>query len=107
MKNSIRFIVLSLFVLCVSLSAFAQTSTTGSLEGTVVDQAGAAVPGATVNVSGSNLISAQSVTTDDSGHFRVNNLPPGRYLVAVEAAGKGCSKFEQKDVEVSLSKTSS
>src|SRR6185295_11730063 len=70
MKNSIRFIVLSLFVLCVSLSAFAQSSTTGSIEGTVVDQAGAAVPGATVNVSGSNLISAQSATTDDSGHFR-------------------------------------
>jgi outer membrane receptor protein involved in Fe transport len=107
MKNSIRFIVLSLFVLCVSLSAFAQTSTTGSLEGTVVDQAGAAVPGATVNVTSPNLISAQSVTTDDAGHFRVNNLPPGRYLVSVEAAGKGFSKFEQKDVEISLSKTSS
>ena len=107
MKNSIRFIVLSLFVLCFSLSAFAQSSTTGSLEGTVVDQAGAAVPGATVNVTSPNLISAQSVTTDDSGHFRINNLPPGRYLVSVEAAGKGFAKFEQKDVEISLSKTSS
>jgi len=107
MKNSIRFIVLSLFVLCFSLSAFAQSSTTGSLEGTVVDQAGAAVPGATVNVTSPNLISAQSVTTDDSGHFRVNNLPPGRYMVTVEAAGKGFAKFEQKDVDISLSKTSS
>jgi hypothetical protein len=38
MKNSIRFIVLSLFVLCFALSAFAQSSTTGSIEGTVVDQ---------------------------------------------------------------------
>ena len=28
-------------------------------------------------------------------------------MVTVEAAGKGFSKFEQKDVEVSLSKTSS
>jgi len=107
MKNSIRFIVLSLFVLCVSLSAFAQSSTTGSLEGTVVDQTGAAVPGATVNVTSPNLISAQSATTDDSGHFRVLGLPPGKYMVTVEAAGKGFSKFEQKDVEVSLSKTSS
>jgi outer membrane receptor protein involved in Fe transport len=107
MKNSMRFIVLSLFVLCFSLSAFAQSSTTGSIEGTVVDQNGAAVPGATVNVSGSNLISAQSATTDDSGRFRVLSLPPGRYTVTVEAVGKGFSKFETKDVEVNLSKTSS
>src|SRR6476469_9972181 len=107
MKNSMRFIVLSLFVLCFSLSAFAQSSTTGSIEGTVIDQNGAAVPGAMVNVSGSNLISAQSATTDDSGHFRFLSLPPGRYMVTVEAAGKGFSKFEQKDVAVNLSKTSS
>src|SRR6185503_20795566 len=65
------------------------------------------VPGATVNVTSPNLISAQSATTDDSGHFRVLGLPPGKYMVTVEAAGKGFSKFEQKDIEVSLSKTSS
>lgn len=107
MKNSIRFIVLSLFVLCFSLSAFAQSSTTGSIEGTVVDQAGAAVPGATVSVSSPNLISAQTATTDDSGHFRILSLPPGRYAIGVEATGKGFSKFERKDVEVNLSKTTS
>jgi len=107
MKNSMRFLVLSLFVLCFSLSAFAQTSTTGSIEGTVIDQAGAAVPGATVTVTSPNLISAQSATTDDSGHFRILSLPPGRYLVSVEAAAKGFAKFEQKEVEVNLSKTSS
>jgi len=107
MKNSMRFLVLSLFVLCFSLSAFAQSSTTGSIEGTVIDQAGAAVPGATVTVTSPNLISAQTATTDDSGHFRLLSLPPGRYLVSVEAAGKGFSRFEQKDVEVNLSKTSS
>ncbi len=107
MKNSMRFIVLSLFVLCFSLSAFAQTSTTGSIEGTVIDQAGAAVPGATVIVTSPNLISAQSATTDDSGHFRILSLPPGRYMVSVEAAAKNFAKFEQKDVEVNLSKTSS
>jgi hypothetical protein len=107
MKNSMRFFVLSLFVLCFSLSAFAQSSTTGSIEGTIVDQNGAAVPGATVNVSSPNLISAQSATTDDSGHFRILSLPPGRYTVSVEAAGKGFARFEQKNIEVNLSKTSS
>jgi outer membrane receptor protein involved in Fe transport len=100
-------LVLALSLGLASATAFAQSSTTGSIEGTVVDQTGAAVPGATVNVSGSNLISAQSATTDDSGHFRVLSLPPGRYLVTVEATGKGFAKFESKDVEVNLSKTTS
>lgn len=100
-------LVLALSLGLASATAFAQSSTTGSIEGTVVDQTGASVPGATVNVSGSNLISAQSATTDDSGHFRILSLPPGRYLVTVEATGKGFAKFESKDVEVSLSKTTS
>jgi len=100
-------LVLALSLGLASATAFAQSATTGSIEGTVVDQSGAVVPGATVHVSGANLISAQSATTDDSGHFRVLSLPPGRYLVTVEAAGKGFAKFEQKEVEVNLSKTTS
>ena len=100
-------LVLALCFALASANVFAQSSTTGSIEGTVVDQAGAAVPGATVKVSGVNLISAQTATTDDGGHFRILSLPPGRYTVTVEAAGKGFSNFEKNDVEVSLSKTSS
>ncbi len=105
--KKIFMLVLALCFGLASANVFAQSSTTGSIEGTVVDQTGAAVPGAMVSVSSPNLISAQSTTTDDSGHFRILNLPPGRYLVSVEAAGKGFAKFEQKEVEVNLSKTSS
>lgn len=109
MKNNMRFIALSVFVLCFALfavSASAQTATTGSIEGTVVDVNGAAVPGVTVNVNSPNLISPQSTTTNESGVYRILNLPPGRYNVSVEAT-KGFAKFEQKDVEVNLSRTSS
>jgi outer membrane receptor protein involved in Fe transport len=105
MKNSMRFIALSLFVLCFAVSAFAQTLTTGSIEGTVVDVNGAAVPGVTVTVTSPNLISPQSATTNDNGSYRIQNLPPGRYMVSV-AAAKGFAKFEEKDLEVNLSKTS-
>jgi outer membrane receptor protein involved in Fe transport len=95
-------LVLSLF----AVSAAAQTSTTGSIEGTVTDVNGAAVPGVTVTVSGQNLIRPQSATTNDEGIYRIPNLPPGRYTVIVEAA-KGFAKFEQTEVEVNLQKTSS
>src|SRR2546421_2177491 len=107
MRTPIRFLaVLALVLSLFAAGASAQTSTTGSVEGTVTDVNGAAVPGVTVTVSGPNLIRAQSATTNDEGIYRIPNIPPGRYTVAVEAA-KGFAKFEQTDVEVNLSKTSS
>jgi len=108
MKNVFRFFALSALLMSFALfagSVFAQTSTTGSIEGTVTDQTGASVPGIAVKVSSANLISAQTATTDDSGRFRILNLPPGKYTVTVESE-KGFAKFERADVEVNLSRTS-
>lgn len=86
-------------------SILAQTSSTGTIEGTVTDVSGGAVPGVAVLISGENLIRPQSATTNDEGQYRVANLPPGRYSVVIESA-KGFARFEQKDVEVNLSKSS-
>src|SRR6266496_5771 len=108
MKNVLKFFSLSVLLTCFALltgSVFAQSSTTGSIEGTVTDVAGAAVPGITVTVTSPNLIRSQSATTTDNGHFQIPSLPPGKYSVVVESA-KGFAKFEQSNVEVNLSKTS-
>src|SRR5678816_3600931 len=108
MKNVFKFLGLSALLMCFALfagSAAAQSSTTGSIEGTVTDANGAAVPGVSVKVTSPNLISPQTATTDDSGRFRVLNLPPGKYAVTIEA-DKGFGKAERTEVEVNLSKTS-
>jgi outer membrane receptor protein involved in Fe transport len=108
MKNVFKFVGLSALLMCFALfagSAAAQSSTTGSIEGTVTDANGAAVPGVSVKVTSPNLISPQTATTDDSGRFRVLNLPPGKYAVTIEA-DKGFGKAERTEVEVNLSKTS-
>ena len=110
MKISMRFITLSVFTLCLALfaiSAMAQTVSTGSIAGTVVDQNQNVVPGATVRVTSPNLISPQSATTDNDGRYTILNLPPGRYTVTVEAATKGFEKYEKPNVDVNLSRTSS
>jgi outer membrane receptor protein involved in Fe transport len=86
--------------------AMAQSSTTGSIEGTITDPSGGVVPNATVTVSGSNLISPQTATTDEQGHYRILNLPPGRYSVVVGAVS-GFGEATKSDIEVNLSKTSS
>src|SRR5256714_2795148 len=108
MKNVFKFFALSAVLTCFALfagSVFAQTSTTGSIEGSVTDPNGAAVPGVTVRVTSPNLISPQTVTTDNNGRYKVLNLPPGKYTVTIEAE-KGFEKAERTDVEVNLSRTS-
>ena len=100
-----------MFVLALTLAAFAtsaaaQTITTGSIEGSVTDPNGAAVPGITVTATGPQTLVPKSSTTDDSGHYRISALSPGIYLVTIEAA-KGFAKYEKPNIGVNLDKTSS
>src|ERR1700730_14551573 len=103
MKKVFMF-VLALTLAVFATSAMAQSSTTGSIEGAVTDPNGAAVKGATVAVTSPNLISAQTTTTNDNGHYIFSALPPGKYKVSIDASGLG--KYEKDDVEVNLSRTS-
>jgi outer membrane receptor protein involved in Fe transport len=107
MKNVFKFIGLSALLMSFALfagSAFGQTTTTGSIEGTVTDPTGAAVAGVTVTVTRQGGRSA-TATTNDEGFFRVPALEPGQYTVTIESE-KGFAKFEQANVAVNLGKTS-
>jgi hypothetical protein len=66
------------------MMAFGQT-TTGTMEGTVKDSAGAVIPGASVTITGTNVGFNQTVTTDSEGYFRIERLPAGSYKVTVGA----------------------
>jgi outer membrane receptor protein involved in Fe transport len=104
-----KIVTLALLALCMALftsGAMAQTSTTGTIEGTVVDTNGNAVPGVTITVTSPNLITPQTATSNDSGQYRILNLPPGLYKVTV-GESQGFAAFEQSNVEVNLSRTSS
>jgi len=104
MRSILKFISL-LGLTLFAISATAQTSTTGSIDGLVTDPNGAAVKGATITVTSPNLISPKTATTGDDGRYQILALPPGVYKVTVDASGFG--KFEQSDVVVNLSRTSS
>jgi len=94
------------FTLCLlPMSVIAQTATTGTIEGFVTDSNGAVIPAVVVIATSPNLIRAQSARVDSEGHYRILNLPPGRYTVTIEATS-GFARFERTDVEVNLSKTS-
>jgi protocatechuate 3,4-dioxygenase beta subunit len=77
--------VLSIFILCCSLFAFSQATT--SLRGHVTDASGALIPGAQVKLT----LTATGVTrqgvTDSSGEYQFLQLTPGQYALTVSGAG--------------------
>jgi hypothetical protein len=58
----------------------------GSLRGTILDPSGAAVPKATVTVTGSNNV-VKVGQTDDNGAYAIAGIPAGKYTVRVIATG--------------------
>lgn len=85
MKN-FRFILAVLILCLLAASAFAQ-SNTGSLVGTVVDQQGAVVGGATVVVTDNGTGKERTVQTTGEGTFILPQLEVGTYTVKVTSAG--------------------
>jgi hypothetical protein len=69
-----------------SLVGFAQ-ETTGGLQGTVKDPSGAVIPGASVTLKGVTVGFNRTITTDETGFFKVQQMPPGDYTVSVTATG--------------------
>jgi hypothetical protein len=63
--------------------AFAQT-TGGTLQGTVLDEQGAVLPGAAVTVENVETGAERSIVTDSRGHYRAAALAPGRYRIRIE-----------------------
>jgi len=61
--------------------------TTGTIAGSVKDEQGAAVPGATVTITEVNKGTVGTYSTDADGTFQVPFLIPGTYDVAIELTG--------------------
>jgi hypothetical protein len=71
---------------CPNLSA-QTTISTGSIQGTITDQAGAVLSGAKVTITNKGTGQAISVTTTSAGAYASGALIPGAYTVRIEAKG--------------------
>jgi hypothetical protein len=73
-------------VIMVSAATFAQ-GTTSRVTGIVMDNNGAAVPGAVVTLSNPRTNSSLTTTTSDSGNYVFDLVQPGTYTITVEKQG--------------------
>src|ERR1700726_958662 len=88
-------------VLLLCLPLFSQGSS-GRILGTVTDQSGGVISGATVTVIDTQRGVARTLTTDDAGEYNAPTLIPGAYTVRVEA--KGFKKLERENVVLEVGK---
>src|SRR5262249_26212597 len=81
-------LVLALFLIATGVveSGWAQ-EVTASITGTVTDPSGAAVSGATVTATSQERGVTYTGTTNDSGLYRIAQLPVGTYDLKVEKTG--------------------
>src|SRR5262245_40512642 len=75
-------------LLAASIVARAQTQiTTGVIQGTVLDESGAVVAGAGVEVKNTDTNLTKNLSTDSDGRFVFLQLPSGRYTLTVSKQG--------------------
>jgi hypothetical protein len=99
--NIIKLLAVAFGVLLLSLPAFSQGNT-GRILGTVTDQSGGVVAGATVTVIDTERGTNRTLTSDDAGEYNAPNLTPGNYTVRAEA--KGFKKLERQSVVLEVGK---
>jgi Carboxypeptidase regulatory-like domain/TonB dependent receptor len=80
-------LLLALFFCGMTFRAKAQVANTGSVQGTVLDQSGGAVPDASVTLTNSATAATLGAQTNSSGVFRFPIVPVGRYTLNVSKPG--------------------
>jgi hypothetical protein len=94
-KSARRISVLIMLALSMgSLTTLAQFSS--GIEGTVRDQSGALIPGATVTVTDTRLGVTKTATSNQNGYFRVDSIAASTYTVQIQASG--FKTWDQKDL---------
>jgi hypothetical protein len=71
-------------------TAFAQgggASSTGTIQGRVMDAQGAVLPGVTVTATSPAMLGPQTTVSSETGNYRFPAVPPGTYELTFELAG--------------------
>jgi Carboxypeptidase regulatory-like domain/TonB dependent receptor len=95
-KRFLRYAGAFVFLAFVAHACMAQTGTTARVTGTVTDQSGAVLPGATVIIRDADTNATRSITTAENGDYALTQLTPGKYNLTVDKQGFG--SYQQNDI---------
>jgi Carboxypeptidase regulatory-like domain/TonB-dependent Receptor Plug Domain len=91
-------------ILLVAVTMWGQ-STTATIQGLIMDQQQALIPGVTVTVRNLETNVSRSTISNDDGRYRIPSLPVGTYEVTAELSG--FTKYVQSGVTLALNQTAS
>jgi hypothetical protein len=94
---TIQSVIVALLLSC---SVALAQSFTASVRGTTTDPSGSAVPRASVIITDVERGTSQTTRSDEAGRFVVTSLPPGQYVLTIEADGFRKFKSEAFDLAV-------
>jgi Carboxypeptidase regulatory-like domain len=98
-----RYLCLLTVLMFASVASICAQKTTGSIVGTVKDQTGALVSAAKVKATNVDTGFSRLSPTNGSGMYRIDYLPVGNYIVAVEAPS--FQRFVQENLTLSVDQT--
>jgi hypothetical protein len=86
-RCSSRTVLALALVLWLGVGLFQGQTSTGGITGTITDQSGAGIAGASITLTLVSTGSAQSLTSSSSGTYALTSLQPGEYDVQISAHG--------------------
>jgi hypothetical protein len=100
-------LVLLLLLVCVggALPLWAQSTSTGTIAGTITDPSGAVVPGATVVVTDISTNVGRNTTTNKDGRYVFVDVNPGTYNISISKSGFATTKADKQEVNVGAAVT--
>jgi outer membrane receptor protein involved in Fe transport len=108
-STTARHLAIAAALVCAAVQLFAvpraaaQSNTTGAIQGQITDaDSGEKLAGVTVVVSSPALQGTQTAISDESGQYKLSELPPGTYLVTFYI---NRLTIERRDVNVGVDKT--
>src|SRR5262245_46390004 len=90
------FLVGVVTVVTLSVMRLDGQTTTGTISGSVIDPAGALIPGAMVSVTNEATSDSRSTLTSESGNFSFPSLLPATYTIRVELAEIGRASCRER-----------
>jgi hypothetical protein len=100
--------VFALVLACLTITAlpaFAQSTSAGTITGTVMDPSGAVIPNVTITATDLTTKEKRATVSNKDGQYVITNVPPGNYTVLANGAGFAADQISNLTVSVGTQST--